>query len=349
MSILPTHEVALVIDGAGYLGWTDVSVERAIDTMVGSFDLSLVSKEKTGAEDWPINDGAECVIMIGDEVLITGYVDAVTRQISEEQRGIRVRGRDKAADLVDCSAINKPGSWSGQKLETIARALAAPFGISIDVTSDTGAAFKKFALQQGETVFAAIDRMARYRGLVAYSAGDGTVRIGTADTGTRAGRVVEGVNMKSAEATRDVSNRFSEYVVKGQAAGDDHRNGKAVSQVKGTATDTGVKRYRPLLVIGEEQSDTASLVKRAKWEAAVRSGRGQPLAVTVPGWLTDAGKVWQPGARAAVEIPSCNVSGDLLVESVRTFRDGERGSVTDLALVPPEAWTQLAEPEESAA
>lgn len=349
MSLLPPHEVALVIDGQGYLGWTSVSVERAIDAMVGSFDLTLASKEKTGAEDWPIADGAECTIMIGSEVLITGYVDAVVRRLDDQERGIQVRGRDKAADLVDCSAVHKPGSWAGQKLEAIARALAAPFGVSIDVTGDTGAPFKKFALQQGETVFAAIDRMARYRGLVAYSPGDGTVRIGSADTGKRTGRVVEGVNVKSAEGTRDVSDRFSEYLVKGQASGDDRRNGKAVAQVKGTATDASVKRYRPLLVIGEEQSDTASLVKRAKWEAAVRAGRGQPLSVTVPGWLTDEGKVWQPGARAAVDIPSCRVSGDLLVESVRTFRDGERGTVTDLGLVPPEAWTQLAEPEEKAA
>lgn len=347
MSVLPPHEVALEIDGLGYMGWTEISIERAIDAMVGSFELSLSAKDKTGAEGWPIADGAACRVLLGGEVLITGYVDAVARSISDQDRGISVRGRDKAADLVDCSAIHKPGSWANQKLETIAKALAAPFGIAIEITSDTGAAFKKFALQQGETVFAAIDRMARYRGLVAYSPGDGTVRIGNADTGRRNGRIEEGVNVKSAEATRDVSERFSQYVVKGQASGDDSRHGKAVAQVKGEAADSEVKRYRPLLVIGEEQSDAASLVKRAKWEASVRSGRGKPLSVTVPGWLTDEGKVWAPGTRAACRIPSCQIEGDLLVERVRTVRSGDTGTVTELGLVPPEAWSQLAEPEES--
>lgn len=344
MSVLPAHEVALEIGGLSYFGWTEIAIERAIDAMVGSFDLTLAAKDRTGAEDWPIEDGAQCRVSLGGEVLITGYVDAVTRSLDPDMRAIQVRGRDKAMDLVDCSAIHKPGSWTGQKLETIAKALTAPFGVSIAVSGDTGAPFKKFALQQGETVFAAIDRMARYRGLVAFSPGDGTVRIGSADTGARTGRIEEGVNVKSAEATRDMSGRYSQYVVKGQASGDDTRNGKAAAQVKGEAADGDVKRYRPLLVIGEEQSDAASLARRAKWEASVRSGRGKPVSVTVPGWLTDEGKVWEPGARAACRIPSIKVEGDLLVERVRTIR-GEQGTVTELGLVPPEAWTQLAEPE----
>ncbi|MFC0686393.1 phage baseplate assembly protein [Novosphingobium clariflavum] len=346
MSVLPAHEVGLVLDGKAYLGWTAVSIERSLDNMVGSFSLALAAKEKTGAEDWPIKGGDACQIVLNGETLITGYVDAVQRRLAGDDRGISVRGRDKAADLIDCSAIHKPGSWSNQKLEAIAKVLAAPFGITIDVSGSTGAAFKKFALQQGETVFAAIERMARYRGLVVYSPGDGSVRIGPADRGERTGQITEGVNVKSAEGTDDVSERFSEYLVKGQAAGDDQRHGKVVSQVKGTATDSGVTRHRPLLLIGEEQSDTASLKKRAAWEAAVRSGKGKPLDVEVPGWLTDAGKVWSPGARAACDIPSCKVSGDLLVQSVTLARNETDGTVTSMTLVPPEAWSQLAEPEE---
>ena len=185
MSVLAPHEVALEIGGLGYTGWTEIVIERSIDAMVGGFDLTLSAKEKTGAEDWPIEDGAACRVLLGGEVLITGYVDVAARFIGPDNRGLQVRGRDKAADLVDCSAIHTPGSWSGQKLEAIARALAEPFGVPVEIVGDTGAAFGKFALQQGETVFSAIDRMARYRGLVAWSAGDGTLRVGNPDSGRR--------------------------------------------------------------------------------------------------------------------------------------------------------------------
>lgn len=214
-------------------------------------------------------------------------------------------------------------------------------------TTGNSTAFKKFALQQGETAFAAIERLTRYRGLVVYSAGDGSLRIGNAATGERTGQLVEGVNVVEADADDDVSERFSQYVVKGQASGDDDRNGKTVSQVKGTATDAAVTRYRPLMVLAEEQSDAASLTRRAKWEASVRSGRGKPVVITVHGWLTDEGKVWQPGALSWCDIPSCNVHGDMLVERVRTARNNEEGTITQLSLVPPEAWTQLAEKEEA--
>lgn len=346
MSLLEPHDVALEIGGKAYLGWTEIEIERSIDAASGSFSLALAAKDRTNAEDWPIEDGAACRVLLAGRVLITGYVDNIGYFIGEEERGLRVRGRDKAADLIDCSAIHKPGSWKNAKLEAIAAELAKPFGIEVKVTGDTGAPFKKFALQQGETVFAVIERMARYRGLAVWSPGDGTLRVGNPDSGARTGRIVQGVNVQSADATRDVSDRFSEYLLKGQASGDDERNGKAVAQVSASAKDAGVKRYRPLLIVGEEQADAKSLAKRAAWEAAVRSGRARQLNVTVPGWLDDQGKPWQPGARSACDIPSCKISGDLLVQRVRMVRSADAGTVTDLELVPPEAWTQLAEPEE---
>lgn len=347
MSVLPAHEVALEIGGLGYLGWTEIAVERSINAMSGSFDLTLASKEKTGAQDWPIEDGAMCRVLLGSEVLVTGYVDAVSRSIRESDRVLRVRGRDKAADLIDCSALNAPGSWSGKSLETIAKALLAPFDIALKIEGDVGSSFTKFALQPGESVFAAVDRLAHYRGLVAWSSGDGMLRIGNPDTGARTGRIVEGINVMDADASRDMSERYSQYVIKGQASGSDTRSGKTVAQIKGEASDGGVSRYRPLLVIAGEQSDKTTLGKRAAWEASVRYGRARPVHVTVPGWLTDDGTVWAPGARAACKIPSCKIDDDMLVERVRTVRNSDDGTVTYLDLVPPEAWTQLAESEAS--
>ncbi|MBD3728768.1 MAG: hypothetical protein IE933_03600 [Sphingomonadales bacterium] len=345
MSVLPSHDIALVVDGMAYLGWTSVEVGRAIDSASGTFALELASKERTDAQEWDIADGVACEIRLGGAVLLTGYVDSVDRFIDPEARGIRLRGRDKAADLVDCSAVHKPGSWSGRRLEDIARDLLAPFSIPLEVAGDTSPPFRKFALQQGETVFAAIERMARYRGLVAWSPGDGRLVIGNPDSGLRSGRISEGENVIAAEASRDMSERFSDYLVKGQASGDDRRSGKAVAQAKGSATDPEVTRYRPLLVIGEEQADVASLSRRAAWEAAVRSGRSKPVSVTLPGWFDDAGKPWQPGTRAACRLQSLRVDADLLVQRVTMSRDAERGTLTELELVPPEAWSQLREKE----
>lgn len=342
---LPPHDVALVVDGQAYLGWTDVSIERAIDTLVGSFDLTLSAKAETGAEDWPVKQGQSAQVVLGGKPLVTGWIDKIRRTIDADQRSISVSGRDKACDLVDCSALNKPGSWRNVSLAKIAAELAKPFGVTITVTGDAGKPLSRFALQQGETAFAAIERLARYRGLIAFSDGRGGVIIGNPDSGSRIGGLTEGVNIKSIDTELDDSQRFSEYLIKGQASGSQQRHGKVVAQVKGEAKDASVGRYRPMLIVGEEQSDAASLKKRAAWERQTRAGKAEKSTVVVPGWFAEGTTVWEPGKRAALSAPSNRVSGDRLIERVVLTRSAEEGTLTELTLVPPEAWAQLAEAE----
>ncbi len=345
---LARHDVTLWLDGQGWSGWTNVSIERGIDTVAGGFAVSFTDKVRTGDRAWAVSAGLACKVTLGEETLVTGYLDSVSRAIDSESVTINLRGRDKSADLVDCSALNAPGMWRGQKLEAIAREIAAPFGIDIVVTGDSGKPFTRFALQQGETGWAAIERMASYRGLIAWSTGDGSIRIGNPDSGDVAGQIVGGVNVISAECDQDHAERFSVYLTKGQASGDDNRHGRAVAQVKAEARDPGIARYRPMLIVAEEQADTANLRKRAAWEAQTRAARSLQRRVTVPGWFAandGSGPAWRPGARAYVRIPWCNVDETLLIERVRLVRDSEAGTTSELTLVPPEAWAKLAEPE----
>ena len=71
---------------------------------------------------------------------------------------IAVRGRDATGDLVDCSAASKPGEWKDARLEEIASALCEPFGIRVTREVDTGAPFARFRIEEGESVFEAIER-----------------------------------------------------------------------------------------------------------------------------------------------------------------------------------------------
>lgn len=341
-------DVLLWLDGRCYGGWTSISVDQGIDTVSNGFSLELAAKEKTGAEAWPIARGMTCKVTLGGEALVTGYVGRVSRRISAEETGISITGRDVTADMVDCSALNTPGSWTRQKLETIATALASPFGIAVQVEGDTGKPFARFALQPGETAFAAIERMARYRGLIAWTAGDGVLRIGNPDSGLVTGSLVEGWNLLDAEAFDDEAERFSQYLVKGQSSGSDTVHGAAAAHVKSTATDAGVGRYRPLLIVAEEQADKASLAKRAAWESKVRAARGSGVQVSTTGWFAGErgnGPRWKAGARALCKAPTLQVDGEYLVERVRFIRNAEDGTRSELTLVPPDAWTQLAEPE----
>jgi prophage tail gpP-like protein len=259
-----------------------------------------------------------------------------------------VAGRSRAGDLVDCSAVHKPGSWRGRRIEQIAAELAKPFGIAVSAKASTGAVLRSFALQPGETVADAIGRMLQMRGLLAISDEKGQLQILTPDSGIQVGRVEQGKHPYRLTGRHSVRDRFSTYIVKGQAAGDDERNGKAVAAPSAEAKDAAVARYRPLIVIAEDQADGATAKQRAVWEATVRAGRSQEATVEVPGWRAPSGKLWQRVDRVELVAPAAWMDEELMIAGVRFVLD-EQGRRTDLRLVRKEAYTQLAVPEKAEA
>ena len=341
--------VSLVIDGREHRGWTEVGISRSIESMTGSFQLSLSRREATAEAVLTLRAGAAVEVRIDGETVITGWLDTFAPQIDGESATIVATGRDRAADLIDCSADIQPGSWQNVPVETIVRALVAPFGITVEFPKPSGAPIRRFALQPGETVQAAIERLLRFRGWIAWSRADGTLVVGSPqgqDTTTKVVRIEEGVNLLSASASHNVAERFSAYIVRGQASGDDEANGRAVAQIKGQAIDPAVKRHRPLVIVAEEQSTADSARLRAEWEANVRAGRAQTADVTVQGWRDADGALWAPDRLVELKSPTLAIDARMLVVGVEFVRAGD-GTTATLTLQPPEAWQQLPVPEEA--
>lgn len=342
--------VQLAIGGRLYSGWTSVSVSRSLEELSGQFDLSLAGKgEAADAAPTTLQPGDACEVRIGGEVVVNGWVDAVNPSIGAEEHGFSVVGRDRTGDLVDCSAIHKPGSWRNVRIEAIAAELTKPFGIAVEAIASTGAPLKRFAIQQGESVHAALERLLRFRGLLMTTTPTGDLQLVTPDAGAPIAVLELGRNILTAGAGFDHRERFSEYVVKGQAAGDDSAHGKAVSQISGRAIDPGVRRYRPMLIVAEEQSDGGSAITRARWEAGVRAGRSVSAELTVPGWRSQpGGPLWRPNTRVTLRSAATSMPDELLMITSATFvKNDDEGTVTRLKLAPPEALQQLAQPEKS--
>lgn len=342
-------DIVLLLDGVRYSGWTELSVRRALDTVHGEFDLRLASRERTDAAQWPLRAGSECMLLAGSDeagfqTLITGYIDKLSASLTSNEHAISISGRDRTADLVDCSAVHKPGSWRNVPLKTIVDALVAPFKITVQITGDVGGNIPQFALQQGESVWSAIERLLKFRGLIGWTQSDGSLLIGQPAKGAVIARLAEGENLLDIAADHDVTDRFSEYVVKGQAAGSDERNGEAVTLIGASAKDAAIGRYRPLIIIAEEQSDKASAQKRAEWEASTRAARSQPGTATVQGWRDPRGNLWRPDSRVEIDAPSAYLGGEMLIAGVTFQRGNDGGTTTTLQLERPEAWTLMPVP-----
>lgn len=330
--------VTLKVAGQLFEGWTSVTVSKGIKNPAGAFSLEYAKRTDRAAPPASIPPGAACEVLIGGEAVITGWIDATNPAFDAASRSLRVEGRDKAGDLIDCSALNRPGIWKARTLIQIASDLVAPFGIAISARADVGPAFKSFAIQQGETVWEALERLARFRGLLAVSTPAGAVEFIRPGLTRAAFSLVQGEQLLAATAGHDVRDRFSRYVLKGQSAGDDEVNGAAAAGPSAEAADAAITRYRPMLIVAEEQATLASLRARAGWEASVRAAVGERVDLTVQGWRDPTGAIWAADLIVPVTAPWIDVDGDLLIADVTFSLDDAGGSITVLTCTPADAY-----------
>lgn len=331
-------EIVLHVNGRVYGGWKRASITRSIDAIAGRFELEVMDRWEVNAQRWTIFPGDACQVKIDGKTLITGYVDRASPTYDTQAHGIRITGRDKTADLVDCSAIVKGDELRGLKLDGIVRALAQPFGIRVVSQVDPGAVFQSFAIQPGETAWEAIERAARQRFMVVTTDGEGNAVI--ADIGTRraADALIEGRNIKSASAEYDYSQRFSDYIVKGQASAWNDGAEPAKNAIESRARDANVTRYRPKIITAEMQASEGSAADRARLEAASRAGKSTRITVTVQGWTMSNGELWPLNSMVSVRSPLLSIDDDLLISELRFGVSDSEGITTEMELTRPDAY-----------
>jgi hypothetical protein len=125
----------LKVNGTVYGGWTGIEIHRSIEHIAGGFVLEVTSRYPGLDVPMQLREGLPCEVWLGDDLVISGYIDEYETDDSPEHSSVKLIGRDKTGDLVDCSAIYKTGQWSNVSLQQIVADIAKPFGIT--VTSKT--------------------------------------------------------------------------------------------------------------------------------------------------------------------------------------------------------------------
>lgn len=331
----------LTVGGKIFSGWQSVRIERGIEQIAGTFDLTVTDRWNTeqGQHAVDLQPGQACTVQINGVVVITGYIDTVTRRYDKTAHEISVSGRDKTGDLVDCSAIYKSGQWQNAKLEQIANDLCKPFGIAVKSVGDTGEAFPAFSIQEGETVFETLERAAKMKALLLVSDGSGGLVITRAGTAKAPAGLKEGENILTADGEFNVKDRFSDYIVKGQAQGSDQSTPETAAHPNGSSKDAGISRYRPLIITAEDQGGNATFKQRAEWERNVRAGRGTRATITVQGWEVN-GQLWAPNTITRLSSPLLAADLDVLIISVGYSLD-DAGTLATLQLAQPQAFDTI--------
>lgn len=341
--------VSLRVWGQVLSGWTSVEIIDSIETLSPTFSLEYSDRCLTPDRTIRVSPGDECALRIGDEMVLTGYVDDSELAESASSRSLSVSGRSRTADLVDCSVALKPSEWRNATIDRIAEDLCKPFAILVFAQTSVGEPFSRFAVEPGETVFDCLSRAARQRGLMLQSTTSGDLAIAKLGARSAPGLLRRGQNILSASLSLSWAERYSEIRVLSQPDDGGIFN-KAASQTFAAARDENIRRKRPLVIVADAGETSAQLRERANWEVSSRAGKGSRLSVTVRGWGTDTG-LWRPNAVVHVDHDWLGLDTSMLISSVRYSLDAD-GTTSTLDLCPvgafaPEPFEAKANPEET--
>ncbi|HDK0627789.1 TPA: baseplate protein [Escherichia coli] len=338
-----SNTVTLRTDGRLFTGWTSVSVTRSIESVAGYFELGV--NVPPGTDLSGLAPGKKFTLEIEEQIVCTGYIDSRRRQMTADSMKITIAGRDKTADLIDCAAVYSGGQWKNRTLEQIARDLCAPYGVTVRwelSDKESSAVFPGFTLDHSETVYEALVRASRARGVLMTSNAAGDLVFSRAAS-TATDELVLGENLLTLDFEEDFRDRFSEYTVKGYArangAEGDDIDAKSIVSRKGTATDSDVTRYRPMIIIADSKITAKDAQARALREQRRRLAKSITFEAEIDGWTRKDGQLWMPNLLVTIDASKYAIkTTELLVSKVTLVLNDQDGLKTRVSLAPREGF-----------
>jgi prophage tail gpP-like protein len=327
-------------------GWTFVRVTRGIERCPSDFEIEATEHNPLNPAVLQVFPGDQAEIRLGNDVVLTGYIDRVIPSFGPAMHSIRIQGRSKCADLVDCSAMFNTFQMNNTTPAQLAAMLCEPFGISVDPIGDIGnTQIQLFAVTMTETPFEIMERVARYAALLVYDGTDGNLILTRAGPTSMKSGFAQGQNVQFATAAFTMDQRYktvtavllsTEFLL-GSLAAPDQAAALSADTIA-QATDPGVLRYRPLLLVAEQNDQNYEVTQqRVQWEVNRRYGRSQVVKLVCDCWRDSAGELWQINALASLDLPALKVQHQSwLITEVSYLRD-KQGTRAEITLMPPSA------------
>ncbi|WP_110947411.1 phage baseplate assembly protein [Pseudomonas bohemica] len=346
---MSTEDLTITSGDIAITGWTDIRVTRGIERLPSDFSIGLTELYPDEFSKIDIEPGAACEVRLGDDPVVTGYIDHFLPSIGPSDHSMRITGRSKCSDLVDCAAEYDGGQISNASVLGVAQKLASVYGPRVNGVAEGIAVATSVAdlpilpqtnIMLGESAFEIIDRMARFSAVLAYDLPDGSLLLSQVGTRQLGAGVAEGVNVQRAYIDYSADLNYSNYDVYLQST-DLFMDAGNTGNFKFTATDVNSKRHRRMVIICESASMGIDIAeKRAVWERSRRFGRSRVVKVVVDGWRDQDGKLWEPNTLIPVSLPRLKLPSALLLLSEVTFqRNDNAGTTAELTLMAPEAFS----------
>lgn len=322
-------KVSVVVGGKVFSDWSGYGIDS--DFLIPADAWSMRLGLPAGIFPAEVVRGATVQVRVGPDVVMSGRIDRVSRNVSRDQVSLTITGRDGAAILVDCSS---PIFTSRQvSLEEVIAQVVRPLGIkNIELHSESSIRNDKITAEPGEKAWETLLRACAGRGLWPWFTPDGTLVIGGPDyTAEPVATLIlrrngDGNNVLSLTDESSIERCHSQLTVLAQGHAHSTKKDLGIVDVAGDAgtvavtdeeMDTGIAEtgqhglrftvedpsvgyYRPLVLVMHDADDQEQVRYRARKVMADARLEGYSLIARVQGHRNSDGVLWQPGQRIHV-------------------------------------------------
>lgn len=336
-----------------YTGFSSVTINQDLDAMASSFSATIADRWRTADEKWPMRIGTIVSIYIGETIVLRGFIDSLSAEVTNEDRRISFSGRHVTADLVDSTSLDIKTSYAAITFFDLVKTLTSSFDIK--VVTDVPEALtllRDVKLNQGETIFNAISKYAKKLGVLLVSGLDNELRITnrggvisqrktrtkdfkkniTADFKGNVADLQQGKNIISASANYDEKQRFQKYIIKSQIQSSRYGNSKESNKIAAVATDPLVARSRVKYIQPPTAMTDTEAQTYAEWMANLHAAGSTDLNVVVQGWKDANGNLWQNNTLVSTDLRFVGIKRQMMLIVGVQFSQDSNGTMTTLRL-----------------
>lgn len=315
--------LAALVNGTLYSRAKGIRVSRSLGAFAGFFEI-VSSADENQRLPIRINDRIQIVTGFG-QVLLTGFVEALSVRQDAGTHEIRASGRDITADLIDSTLKTKQFNGPIGFLDLITRVLQAQGLGSIKVVNQAGqlAEIKESELiagEIGESAFGFLERYARRVQAILTTNEDGAILVMRAGTARAQGALTRQTgnplnNIIESSIDLNVASRFGAYSCQSQLAPagvNFEGTAEQVIEQSGGASDAGVRASRFFEFEAETAMDAQACRDRARLEANIRRARSLSYQATVQG-VPNAFRI---NRLVPVRDDFCGINATLLISEI---------------------------------
>lgn len=357
------NEVSLNINGDIFKYWKSVSITSELNTVASAFSVNALSKSSLMIDR--IKSGRPVTVKIGEDTVLTGYIEQTPVSYSATSANVGIAGRSKTCDLIDCTVMiddpnisyekpdtsnsnyvscpqNAATEYKNVVLETIIAQLIMPYGIKL--VNETKPLTKKrnFSAKHEDTVLKALQNLTSTENLLFYGNEKGDLVVTEKGKLTADDALVLGQNILTGDASFDASKIYKYYRAVGQDKGVTGKTGHAASNHNYTAVDDNVSRTRLLTKKVQGAADTAKCKVTAEGDRDYNHDQYFKITYKVQGWRQSTGKLWKINSLVDIKDDFLGIdtqrSQKFLITRVVFNLTENEGMTTTLDVIPPNGW-----------